>query len=99
MSTEQVTSTLPLVGSKKLSVEAHPFAPLASREITASAQILKASWPESTDIHFKTITLLEPKKEEVIPFLAAERSGKKERSPERRSFVLYYIRNTVSYSV
>lgn len=96
MATEQVTS-LPYVGSAKQLADIHPFAPLTADEISASAQILKESWPEATDIHFNSITLLEPNKDVVTPYLAAERAGKKTVAIQRRSFVVYCIRNTVCY--
>lgn len=94
MATEQ--ASLPYVGSAKQLADVHPFAPLSADEITTSAQILRQSAPRDTDIHFKAITLLEPKKELALPYLAAERAGKPRKPLERRSFVLYYIRFTVS---
>lgn len=85
---------MPYVGSAKQLADVHPFAPLSANEITTSAQILRQSAPRDTDIHFKAITLLEPKKEFALPYLAAERAGKPRKPLERRSFILYYIRFT-----
>lgn len=91
MSTEQVLASLP----KKTIASQHPLGPLTASEITESARLIKGSWPSKTDVHFKSITLQEPKKSELVPFLTAEHSGQRTPTIERKSFVLYYIRNTV----
>jgi len=97
MSAEQVPVSLPFVGGKKAtSQHPHPLGPLTAAEITESARLIKAFWPSNTNIHFKSITLQEPNKADLLPFLAAEHSGKPTPTVERKSFVLYYIRNTVS---
>lgn len=95
MSTEQVPVSLPFVGGKKATPE-HPLGPLTASEITESARLIKGLWPSNTNIQFKSITLQEPNKADLVPFLAAERAGKSTPTIERRSFVVYYIRNTVS---
>ena len=98
MSTEQVPSTLPFVGGKKPNVAAsvqHPLGPLTAAEIKQSATIIKGLWPEKTNIQFKSITLREPNKSDLVPFLAAAREGRRTPTVERRSFIVYYIRNTV----
>lgn len=92
MSTEQV---LPIVGGKKLTPQ-HPLGPLTAPEIEESARLIKALWPSATDVQFKSITLQEPKKTDLVPFLAAEKAASQLPAVERRSFVVYYIRNTVS---
>jgi len=97
MSAEQVSTTLPLVGGKTASSQ-HPLGPLTADEISASAQLIKASWPTNTNIQFKAITLREPSKAELLPFLAAEQIRQSTPTIDRRSFIVYYIRNTVSYS-
>lgn len=74
----------------------HPLGPISAAEITESAKILEASWPVGTDIHFKSITLSEPSKAELAPYLVAERAGEKPARIDRRSFLIYYIRGTVS---
>lgn len=94
MSTEQVPTFLPIVGGKKVVLQ-HPIGPLTATEITESAEIIKSIWPSNTDIQFKAITLQEPDKSELVPFLAAEHAGQQTPTIERRSFVIYYIRNTV----
>jgi primary-amine oxidase len=95
MSTEQVPVCLPLVGGKKLAPQ-HPLGPLTTEEIKESSSLIKGLWPASTNIQFKSITLQEPNKSELVPFLAAEHTGQSTPTIERRSFVLYYLRNTVS---
>jgi primary-amine oxidase len=95
MSTEQVSASLPFVGGKKATLQ-HPLGPLTAAEITESARLIKGSWPSNTNLQFKSITLREPKKSELFPFLAAEHAGRSTPTVERKSFVIYYIRNTVS---
>lgn len=74
----------------------HPLAPLDAAEITTAAELVKALWPSATDLQFKAITLEEPPKTEVIPFLHAERHGLPLPYIGRKAFANYYIRNTVS---
>jgi len=96
MLVEKVVNSLPFVGSAKPKTPLeHPLAPLTASEITESTKLITASWPEGTNLQFKAITLQEPKKEEVEPYLAAERAGSQPEKIERRSFIIYYIRNTV----
>jgi primary-amine oxidase len=94
MSVEQIATSLPLVGGKK-STSQHPLGPLTASEITESARLIKALWPENVDVQFKSITLREPNKTDLLPFLAAEHSGQATPTVARRSFVIYYLRNTV----
>jgi primary-amine oxidase len=94
MSFEQTTTSLPIVGDKRAAPQ-HPLGPLTANEIKESARITRSLWPENTNIQFKSITLQEPNKSELLPFLAAEHGGQSTPTIERRSFVLYYIRNTV----
>jgi Cu2+-containing amine oxidase len=91
MSTEQVLVSLP-----KKTASQHPLGPLTAAEISESARLTKGLWPSNTNIQFKSITLQEPKKAELVPFLAAEHSGQRTPTIDRKSFVIYYIRNTVS---
>ncbi|KFX92647.1 hypothetical protein V490_05258 [Pseudogymnoascus sp. VKM F-3557] len=91
---EKITNTLPFVGGAKKEVAQHPIGPLTASEITRAASILKASWPANTDFNFKAVTLLEPLKAELLPYLQAERSGSTPAKIDRKAFVLYYIRNT-----
>ena len=95
---EQVPVSLPLVGGKNASLQhpEHPLGPLTSAEISESANLIKALWPANTNIQFKTITLHEPSKADLTPYLVAEHAGQPTPAVERKSFVVYYIRNTVS---
>ncbi|OCK83734.1 hypothetical protein K432DRAFT_290434 [Lepidopterella palustris CBS 459.81] len=72
----------------------HPLAPLTASEITYAANLIKAGWPAHTNLHFKVITLEEPLKAQVLPYLAAEHSGEPLPRVSRKAFVNYYIRNT-----
>lgn len=91
MSLEQI----PIWGPKPApSHPQHPLGPITAAEITASAGFIKALWPSDTNLHFKTITLQEPDKADLVPFLVAEHAGLQPPSVERRAFVGYYIRNT-----
>jgi len=68
---------------------------LTADEIKESSRLIKEFWPSGTNLQFKSITLSEPKKSELVPFLAAEHAGQSTPTIERRSFIVYYIRNTV----
>ncbi|TAQ84205.1 hypothetical protein B7494_g7470 [Chlorociboria aeruginascens] len=98
MSLEQIPVSQPFVAGKKSTVQ-HPLGPLTANEISETASLIKALWPTGTNVHFKSITLQEPDKKDLIPFLAAEHAGSKLPEVERRSFVVYYLRNTVEYNV
>jgi len=74
----------------------HSLAPLSASEIASAAAIIKASWPAHTNLHFKVVTLEEPPKAEVIPYLEAEHKGLPPPRVSRKAFLNYYIRNTVS---
>jgi Cu2+-containing amine oxidase len=74
----------------------HPLGPLSADEITLGSSLLTNFWPAGTDVHFKAVTLLEPAKAELIPYLTAERAGQPKPDIDRRAFVLYYLRGTVS---
>ena len=96
MSTEQMPTSLPFIGRKGgTQALQHPIAPLTSSEIRESSSLIRECWPANTDVHFKTVTLQEPIKAELLPYLEAGRKGRKATPIERRSLVVYYIRNTV----
>lgn len=94
MSTETVANSAAAQPTK--AVATHPLAPLSEKELRDAAAIIKASWPAHTELHFKVVTLQEPPKAEVVPYLEAEHSGKPLPSVSRKAFINYYIRNTVS---
>jgi primary-amine oxidase len=88
--------SLPFAGaSKTREMAQHPIAPLTASEITDSSRLIRELWPSNTNLQFKVITLQEPNKAELLPFLAAEREGRMPSPIERKSSVVYYIRNTV----
>lgn len=76
----------------------HPLCPITTSEIRRSAELLRRQWPSKTEIHFKAITLEEPAKAQLVPYLEAEHKGSRIPQIDRRAFVSYYIRNTVSKS-
>lgn len=90
----QESTSLPVRTSKQ-SVT-HPLAPLSAQEIQAASSLIYNQWPENTDLQFKVITLNEPAKVEMIPYLEAEFQGQRLPSIDRRVMVAYYIRKTVS---
>lgn len=94
MATESIAAP-PAVYTAKHS-ETHPFAPISADEIRNAVSIIKSQWPADTDFQFKSVTLQEPTKAEAVPYLEAEFHGDDLPNIERRIFVTYYIRNTVS---
>lgn len=94
MSTEQVTSTSEVGAAKQVS--SHPLSPLTAAEITRSAYLIKGLYPPKTNLQFKAITLEEPEKAQLVPYLEAEHHGRRVPKIDRKAFVCYYIRNTVS---
>ena len=93
MSTEQMPTAPMAEVTKKMA--AHPLCPITSSEIKRSAELIKSCWPPKTNFHFKAITLEEPAKAELVPYLEAEHKGARLPRIDRRTFVSYYIRNTV----
>lgn len=53
----------------------------------------------NVDLRFKVVTLEEPAKKSLIPYLEAEHGGKPVPRIDRRAFVAYYLRNTVSFTL
>lgn len=74
----------------------HPLAPVTADEITHASQLIRGLWPEHTNLQFKVVTLEEPPKAQVLPYLEAEHTGGLLPSIERKVFVNYYLQNTVS---
>ncbi|KAK4154329.1 hypothetical protein C8A00DRAFT_42916 [Chaetomidium leptoderma] len=74
--------------------KSHPLGPLTAQEILRGAALIRGCWPEGIECHFKVVTLLEPPKAGLIPYLAAERAGQDLSSIDRRAFVVYYFRGT-----
>lgn len=86
-----------VISSKQTSP--HFFAPLSASEISQSAELINAAWPQGTDLQFKVITLEEPPKKDVVPLLEAENNGETFAPLDRKAMIIYYIRNTVCYRV
>ena len=93
MATMEVTSQQ---ASTTTQFNGHPLSPLTASEITNSAELIRGQWPSNIDLRFKVVTLQEPEKRLMVPYLDAEHSGKELPHLPRKSFVAYYIRNTVS---
>lgn len=89
----QTSTSLPVRSAKQEA--AHPFAPLSAQEIKAASSLIQNQWPANTDLQFKAVTLEEPAKAEMVPFLEAEHNGQRLPSIDRRVMVVYYIRKTV----
>lgn len=94
MSTEQI-SNLPKVAPAKQN-PVHPLCPITAAEINQSADLIRSLYPAKTDFLFKAITLEEPEKAQLVPYLDAEHSRGRLPRIERKTFVCYYLRNTVS---
>lgn len=94
MATESVATQLPVRTSNHISV--HPLAPINGTEIQNAVALVRAQWPADTDLHFKAVTLQEPVKAEMLPYLEAEFSGSTLPKIDRRVFLTYYLRRTVS---
>lgn len=82
-----------VVPQKQLNL--HPLAPLSADEISVAAGLVRNLWPAGTDLHYKAVTLEEPPKAQVLPFLEAEHGRGPVPSIQRKAFVNYYLRNTV----
>lgn len=78
---------------------AHPLCPLTASEISNSAHLIKSLWPSNVNLLFKVITLEEPPKKHFVPYLDAEYAGRPLPRIDRKAFVAYYLRNTVSVPI
>lgn len=95
-SLNQTKATTTPNGTSRKSAPSHPLGPLTANEISQSSDLIRAQWPEGTKFQFKVVTLLEPPKTELAPYLQAERAGRPVKPIDRKSQVVYYLRNTVS---
>lgn len=77
----------------------HPLSPITASEITHASQLIRGLWPANTNLQFKAITLEEPPKAQVLPYLEAEHTGAPLPSIERKAFINYYLQNTVSWNI
>ncbi|KAL1586008.1 hypothetical protein WHR41_04737 [Cladosporium halotolerans] len=92
MATDVVSPSLPIRVAKQMTT--HPLAPVSADEIKQAVSFIRAQWPADTDLHFKCITLQEPAKAEVVPYIEAEANGQSLPGIDRRAMVTYYIRKT-----
>lgn len=77
----------------------HPLDPLTPAEIGLTAKLVKEANPPNT-VHFKHITLIEPSKKVLRPYLAAERANERRHAAlTRRATALYYHRGTADLFV
>jgi len=95
MATQVQQSFTPAPAATKYNA-AHPVCALGPEEISYTSDLIKSLWPENTDLRFKTITLEEPPKAQLLPYFQAEHDGKNLPHIDRKAFTSYYIRNTVS---
>ncbi|GFF39116.1 copper amine oxidase 1 [Aspergillus udagawae] len=75
----------------------HPLDPLSPAEISVAVRHLNNAYP-SDKLVFRVVTLLEPPKAQMIPYLEAERSGKRDvTAPKRSAFVQFYKNTTADF--
>ncbi|KJX98042.1 copper amine oxidase like protein [Zymoseptoria brevis] len=92
MATEAATTSLPTRPAKQSAI--HPLAPINAQEMQQAASLVRDLWPKETDIHFKSLTLEEPPKVDLVPYLEAEFNGQALPQLPRKVFAAYYLRNT-----
>lgn len=77
MRSEKLGSVTQATVSEKLRLLCpHPLDQLSSDEIRSAAGIIRQARPKGTSIIYRTITLEEPAKATLIPFLELEHQGK-----------------------
>ena len=94
MSAEPVSQFSDLGAAKHAAL--HPLSPLSASEIVRAADFIRRLYPSAAELQFKAVTLEEPEKARLVPYLEAEHGGRKLPAIDRKAFVSYYIRNTVS---
>lgn len=96
MSPSAVEQSWEPVGQSLKQISSHPLSPITETEIRNAVHVLRSKYPEGTKLHFKAVTLEEPEKAVMLPYLQAEHDGGKLPTIDRKIFVNYYLRNTVS---
>lgn len=81
------------ISPNKTGAAKHPLDPLNAAEITQVSTLLKAKYPDQR-LHFKIITIFEPPKAKLRPFLKAERNGGTSSPLPRIASALFYHRGT-----
>jgi Cu2+-containing amine oxidase len=78
----------------------HPLSDLAPEEIEASTQIIKAAYPPDATFDFRSSSLYEPERKDMVDFLRREHGGESQEGisprPPREARVVYYLKSTVS---
>ncbi|KAM0718053.1 hypothetical protein Q7P37_006385 [Cladosporium fusiforme] len=92
MATNAESHSLPIRVAKNAAT--HPLAPLNADEIKQAVSFITGLWPANTDLHFKCITLQEPAKADVVPYIEATNNGQAPNKIDRKVMVNYYIRKT-----
>ncbi|KAH6630018.1 copper amine oxidase [Chaetomium sp. MPI-SDFR-AT-0129] len=72
----------------------HPFDPLTGKEIQLAAEILRKHHAVPTEILFRAITLCEPRKADMVPFLDQEHAGEAPAPPARIARILAHVNGT-----
>ncbi|TVY45086.1 Copper amine oxidase [Lachnellula subtilissima] len=75
---------------KKTTEEVHPLDPLSPSEISSVAEVLRATFP-ANQVIFRVITLAEPPKALLVPYLSAERANLPRPVVPRKAFCQYYL--------
>lgn len=80
-----------------MSLYLHPFDPLQRSEILLTVQILQAALPD-VKLRIKAIDIQEPMKQDVIPYIEAERTGSTlPQKPVRLTYSLLHRLDTGAY--
>jgi primary-amine oxidase len=79
-----------------ISVKVHPFDPVRPEEIRLGVRILEAAFP-GVPLRYNRIDIHEPIKQDVIPYIEAERQGKP--LPPRPARLLYSYFNRLDTGV
>ena len=77
----------------------HPFDPITPAEIHLAVRILSAAFPPGVSLRYKRIDIQEPIKQDVVPYLEAERLGQSHRpaKPARLLQALFHRLDTGAF--
>lgn len=76
------------------SVKPHPLDPATTDELKAAVELVRGEFDPGVKLFFYAAALREPPKNEMRPFLQAERSGKFMSPPDREIYVIVGIEKT-----
>lgn len=74
-----------------LATTPHPLAQLSATETTAARETILSASDKSVTIQFRSISLQEPPKHELVPFLEAEHRGEHVKRLQRLARVQYDV--------